>query len=220
MPTPQKKAAAPQRPAPPPAEPEEPDHEVYDDDGATEVISRRPAMSVRPTAPKPALGAAPRRPAPAPSREDFEEPQETSRTVFEPNISAIRAGIVTRGSSPPNAIAPSEEPPVEPTQAIDLVRRPGEMPHDEMVTLQPPAGRADASGRIDLSAQHPPMGMAPQMQTPSQMTHMPGIGPVFAQPPQAPQHAPPTKTSPLLYVFVGVSVCCLVATLILVFARG
>lgn len=227
MPAPQKGAArpsAPQRtPAPPPEPVEAPDdHEVYDDDGATEVVSRRPAASVRPVAPKPALGAAPKRPAarPAELHDAGEEVPETARTVFQPNISAIRAGITTRKSTP-DAITPGDEAPVEPTQAIDLVRRPGEFAPEDMATMPANRGRVDASGRVDVGPMQP-MGMAPMAPGPMgpsapQMTHMPGVGPVFAQPPAQPPAAP--KTNPLVYVFVGVSVCCLVATLILVLAR-
>ena len=208
-------------PAPPP-EPELPpdDHEVYDDDGATEVVSRRPAASVRPVAPKPALGAAPRRPTAAPQRPAdgaVEEHEESARTVFQPNISAIRAGIPTRRASIPDAPSMADEPPREPTQAIDLIRRTsGELQPEEMATL--PTRRATPDPAAHGTLPIAPIGpMGPMGQGSSQLTHMPGVGPVFAQPPAQP--VPPPRTNPLVYVFVGVSVFCLVATLVIVFVR-
>ncbi len=225
MPTPgpseRKPAPAPARPAPQPVE-----HAVYDDDGATEIIPKAFASKGRPVgAVKPQPFTAPSR-APARTAPSAAEVPETddvsSRTVFEPNISAIRAGIMTRPARPdPIAAAPvtsaslpasaadqsAFDAPIEPTQAIDLVVHAG-------------GGAPERSGshpaRHELQGGVAPMGtfapMAPH-------APLPGIDPMFPTPP-ANGVAQPGRTSPWLYVFVALSIGCLVATVAVVALRG
>ena len=146
----------------------------------------------------------------------------SSRTMFEPNISAIRAGIMTRPARPdPIAAAPvtsaslpasaadqsAFDAPIEPTQAIDLVVHAG-------------GGAPERSGshpaRHELQGGVAPMGtfapMAPH-------APLPGIDPMFPTPP-ANGVAQPGRTSPWLYVFVALSIGCLVATVAVVALRG
>lgn len=209
---------------PPPSGPERPpsrapspvqvDHEVYDDDGATEVIPKHIAPRVRPIgAVKPQQGApSPRAAAASPGEGD----DVGGRTMLEPNISAIRAGITTRPSRPePIAAVPRSEglladPPIEPTQAIDLVTRAAPTPPDEMATLQ----LARTSGPSQMPAAPAAMPYPPV----TQHGPLPGIDPMFPAPP--PVAAPAGRTSPWLYVFVAVSVCSLVATLAVVMLRA
>lgn len=199
-------------------------HEVYDDDGATEVISRRAATKGIVNAPvRPVATTAPPPPAPEPEDRDLDE--VANRTMFEPNISAIRAGIVTRSSQPdmPAPAAPLSDPsvfdaPPEPTQAIDLVTRvPGEGQAPHAMPHHGPQPHAQAmppgSGPYNAMpyAQHaPPPGAVPGM--------APGYGQLAPVAPAAP--AAPQRTSPWIYVFVAVSVSCLIATVVVVMLRG
>lgn len=218
MPTP---GAGDRKPAAPRQSPPIVEHAVYDDDGATEVIPKAFAAKGRPVgAVKPQPFAAPSR-APAKAAADAPELDDaSSRTMFEPNISAIRAGIMTRPSRPdpiPAARAAPPEPspdqgafdaPIEPTQAIDLVVHAGGSAPE---LSAPHAARHEGPGVA------PPMGagyapMAPQ-------GPLPGIDPMFPAPPAAPA-APVGRTSPWLYVFVALSVGCLVATVAVVALRG
>lgn len=214
-------ASAPARPAAPPVE-----HAVYDDDGATEVIPKAFASKGRPVgAAKPQPFAPPTRaPAAAPAAPQTDDASEmddvSSRTMFEPNISAIRAGIQTRPSrpepiaaAPPTSTAPPSQDqhafdaPIEPTQAIDLVVHAG-------------GGVPDLSGAH--AARHEPQGVSAPMGSFAPMAPhapLPGIDPMFPSPPLT--AAPPAgRTSPWLYVFVAVSIGCLVATVAVVALRG
>ncbi len=227
MPSPgagERRPAVASRPAAPQVE-----HAVYDDDGATEVIPKAFASKGRPVGtakPQPfapptrAPAAAPAAPSPADDASEMDD--VSSRTMFEPNISAIRAGIQTRPSRPePIAAAPSSsaasppaspEPnafdaPIEPTQAIDLVVHAG-------------GGAPELSG-AHAARRDPPGVLAPMGSFAPMAPHapLPGIDPMFPAPPVA--AAPPAgRTSPWLYVFVAVSIGCLVATVAVVALRG
>ncbi len=222
MPTP---GAGERKPAPARAAPQPVEHVVYDDDGATEIIPKAFSAKGRPVgAVKPQPFTAPTRaPAPAATSE-AEGPEDDvfSRTMFEPNISAIRAGIMTRPSGPdPIAAAPavsapppasagdqsSFDAPIEPTQAIDLVVHAG-------------GGALELSG--SRPARHEPQGgVAPMGAFVPMAPHapLPGIDPIFPAPP-AKSVAQPGSTSPWLYVFVALSIGCLVATVAVVALRG
>ncbi|MEZ4391887.1 MAG: protein kinase [Polyangiales bacterium] len=196
-------------------------HEVYDDDGATEVISRRAALKGQISAPvRPVATTAP--PPPAPEVENRDLDEVANRTMFEPNISAIRAGIVTRSSQPDMPAPPAPmsdpsvfDPPPEPTQAIDLVTRaPGEGGASHPM---PPLGSQPGPQAVPPGSG--PYGAMPYAQHAPPPAPLPGMAQGYGQlAPVAP--AAPQRTSPWIYVFVAVSVSCLVATVVVVMLRG